>query len=160
MSGVSITEGGGSGLDVAAVLKGGAEFMSRLQQFQDAKAAHDAAYERLGIGKNAAAEMDKAARMVSEARIEADAVCAEALAKATASQKQLNEFVAAARDEASRAMESAQAKEREAASKLAAADEAHAAANKMFAEASAKLEAANNAHEAVKAAQAALSKAL
>jgi hypothetical protein len=53
MSGVSISEGG-AGLDVTTVLQGGDAFMKRLQQWQDAKSAHDAAYERLGIGTNAA----------------------------------------------------------------------------------------------------------
>jgi hypothetical protein len=160
MSGVSISEVSNSGLDVAAVLAGGSEFMARLQAWKDAKDQHDKAYERLGIGRNVAAEMDKAARMTADAKAEAEAISAQALEKATASQKSLNEFCAAARDEASRAMESAQAKEREAAQKLAAADEAKTAADRMFAEAEAKLAAANNAHAAVKAAQAALSQAL
>jgi dTMP kinase len=160
MSGVSISENSNSGLEVSAILAGGQEFMNRLQAWKDAKDAHDQAYQRLGLGQNVAAEMDKAARMTADAKAEAEAISKQALEKATASQKSLNEFCAAARDEASRAMESAQAKEREAASKLAAADEAKAAADKMFAEASAKLEAANNAHDAVKAAQAALAKAL
>jgi hypothetical protein len=156
MSGVSISEGSNSGLDVAAVLAGGQEFMNRLKQWKDAKDQHDAAYERLGLGVNVAAEMDRAARMTAEAQLEAEKISTQALEKATASQKSLNEFVAAARDEASRAMESAQQKEREAASKLAAADEARAAANKMFAEASAKLADVNAKQEAFAAAAAVL----
>jgi hypothetical protein len=158
--GVSIVEGGNNNADLNAILQGGQQFMDRLAQHQAAKQAADEAYSKLGIGQNAAAEMDRAARMVGEAKAEADAIRQQELEKATAKQRQLNEFVAQAQAETSRAMEAAQAKEREASAKLAAADEAQAAANKMFAEASAKLEAANNAHEAVKAAQAALAKAL
>jgi hypothetical protein len=159
MSGVSISEGG-SGLDVAAVLKGGDEFMKRLQAFKDAKDAADQAYQRLGVGTNAAAEMDKAARMVSEAKLEADAVSAQALEKATKTQKDLNEFVANAKDATMRQLQDAQAKNAEADRKLAAANENHAASLAKLAEADDKLAKATAAHEAVLAASAALNKAV
>jgi hypothetical protein len=158
MSGVSISEGN-SGLDVAAVLKGGDEFMRRLQAFQDAKAAHDAAYERLGIGRNAAAEMDKAARMVNEAKAEADKVSAEALEKATKTQKDLNEFVAKARDETTASLRRAQEKEAEADRRLALANTALAHAAAKDDAAAAKLADVTAKQEAFAAAAAVLSKA-
>jgi hypothetical protein len=134
--------------------------MARLQQWKDAKDQHNAAYERLGIGTNAAAEMDKAARMVSEAKLEADKVSAEALEKATKTQKDLNAFVAQARDEATASLRRAQAAELEANQKLAQANENHAASLAKLAEADDRLAKAKAAQEAVNAAHAALGKAM
>jgi hypothetical protein len=147
-------------LDVSTVLSGGPEFMTRLQQWKDAKDQHDAAYQRLGIGTNAAAEMDKAARMVSEAKLEADKVSAEALEKATKTQKDLNAFVAQARDEATASLRRAQAAELEANQKLAQANENHAQSLAKLSEADNRLAKAKAAHEAVLAAQTALNKAV
>jgi hypothetical protein len=147
MSGVSITESG-AGLDVQTVLSGGPEFMKRLQAWKDAKDAHDAAYQRLGLGTNAAAEMDKAGRMVNEAREEAEKISALALEKASKTQKELNEFVAQARDETMAALERAKTKEAEADRRLALANTAyaqaaakHAAAEDKLADVTAKQEA-------------------
>jgi hypothetical protein len=159
MSGVSITEGG-SGLDVAAVLAGGPEFMARLQAWKDAKDAHDAALADLNLGKGARAALDEASRTLDAAKAQAEAIQAEALDKATKTQKQLNEFVAQVQGEQTRAMESAQSKEREASQKLAAADENHAASVKALNEANDKLAKANAAQDAVSKAQQALSAAL
>jgi hypothetical protein len=159
MAGVSLDSGGPS-LDVATVLAGGDAFLKRLEAWQQAKDAHDQAYARLGLGQDAAAERDRAARMVSEAQAEAEAIRAQELEKATAKQKTLNEFIAQAQAETSRAMEAAQRSEREANAKLAAANENHAASLKALSEANEKLEAARGAHAAVQAAQAALAKAL
>jgi hypothetical protein len=100
MSGVSITSGGNNGFDAPAILAGGAEFLARLQEFTDRKNAADAAYARLGIGENVAAEMDKAARMTSDAKAEADSIVNQAMQDAAARQKSLGEFIAQARDAA------------------------------------------------------------
>jgi colicin import membrane protein len=159
LSGVSITEGG-SGLDVATVLSGGPEFMARLQQWKEAKDAHDAAYERLGIGTNAAAEQDRAARMVNEAKAEADKVSAEALEKAAKTQKDLNAFVAQARDETTAALRRAQEKEAEADRRLAMANTALAHATAKDNAAEAKLADVNAKQEAFAAAAAVLNKAV
>jgi hypothetical protein len=102
----------------------------------------------------------KAARLIESAKAEAEQIKAQELDRATSKQKSLNEFVARATQETTRAVEAAQAKEAEADRKLAMADEAHKAATAKLADADAKLAAATNAHEAVKLAQAALSKAL
>jgi hypothetical protein len=151
---------GGSNLDVQTILAGGSAFMSRLEQWKTAKEEHDRSYERLGIGQNVAAEMDKAARMTAEARLEAEAISKQALEAASKSQRTLNEFVATAKDEANRAMRAAQEKEAEADRRLAAAKEAHAAADAKLAEADDRLGKAKAAHEAVLAASAALNKAV
>jgi hypothetical protein len=158
--GVSITEGSGGSLDMDLVLKAGQGFLDRLAQLKAAKDAHDAAYERLGIGKNAAEQMDLAARMVNEAKLEADKVSALALEKAAKSQKDLNEFVANAKDATMQQLQDAQAKNAEADRKLAAANENHAASLAKLAEADDRLAKAKAAHEAVLAAQAALNKAV
>jgi hypothetical protein len=157
MSGVSISEGG-AGLDVQTVLSGGPAFMQRLQQWQDAKAAHDAAYERLGIGTNVAAEMDKAARMTAEAKLEAEAISAQALEKATAAQKSLNEFVANARDETTAALRRAQEKEAEADRRLGLANTALAHATAKHDAAEAKLASVNEKEAAFAAAAKVLGK--
>jgi hypothetical protein len=157
MSGVSITEGG-AGLDVAAVLKGGPEFMQRLQQWQDAKSEHDRAYERLGIGTNAAEQMDLAGRMVGDAKTEAEKIHAEALSKATETQRSLNAFVAQARDETTAALRRAQEKEAAADQALALANEKHMAASKALDEANGKLADVNAKQAAFAAAAAVLGK--
>jgi hypothetical protein len=138
MSGVSISEGG-AGLDVATVLQGGDAFMKRLQAWNEAKTAHDEAFNRLGIGQNVAAEVDKAARMTAEARLEAEQISAQALEKATAAQKSLNEFVAKARDETTAALRRAQEKEAEADRRLGLANTALAHATAKHDAAEAKL---------------------
>jgi hypothetical protein len=150
---------GGSNLDVQTILAGGSAFMQRLEQWKTAKDEHDKAYERLGIGQNVAAEMDKAARMTAEAKLEAEAISKQALEAASKSQRTLNEFVATAKDEANRAMRSAQEKEAEADRKLAAAQELHAAAEAKHAAAEAKLESVNAKEEAFRQAAAVLNKA-
>jgi hypothetical protein len=160
VSGVSIDGGGGASLDVQQVLNGGQAFLDRLQAFQDAKAAHDAAFAKLGLGQNAAAEMDRAARMVEQAKAEAEQIRAQELEKSVSKQRQLNEFIAQATDETKRAMESAQAKERELEALRIAAVEDRRATARALDEANAKLEAARGAHAAVQAAQVALAKAL
>jgi hypothetical protein len=138
MSGVSISEGG-AGLDVATVLQGGDAFMKRLAEWKAAKDEHDSAYQRLGIGQNVAEQMDLAARMTAQARAEAEAISAQALDKAAKTQKELNEFVAQARDETTAALRRAQEKEAEADRKLAAANENHDAAAQKLADADARL---------------------
>jgi hypothetical protein len=157
MSGVSITEGG-AGLDVQTVLSGGPEFMKRLQAWKDAKDAHDQAYQRLGIGTNAAAEQDRAARMVNEAKEEAEKVSALALEKASKTQKELNEFVAQARDETMAALERARAKEAEADRRLALANTAHSSAAAKLADVEARQASIEAKEQAFAAAAAVLGK--
>jgi hypothetical protein len=77
--------------------------------------------------------------MVNEAKLEAEAVSQQALSKATAAQKQLNEFCAQARDEATAALRRAQEKEDKADRVLAAANQFNATASQKLAEAEAKL---------------------
>jgi hypothetical protein len=99
--GVSIVEGGGGGgYDAQSILSGGADFLARLQQFTDAKNQADAAYERLGIGKNVAEQMDLAARMTADAKAEAESIKNQAIQDAAGRQKNLAEFIANARDAA------------------------------------------------------------
>jgi hypothetical protein len=157
MSGVSISEGG-SGLDVQTILAGGEGFMKRLAEWKAAKDAHDRAYERLGVGQNAAAEMDKAGRMVNEAKIEAEAISAQALEKAAKTQKDLNAFVAQARDETIAALRRAQEKEVEADRRLDLANAAYAQAGAKLADAEAKLADVNAKQAAFAAAAAVLGK--
>lgn len=46
--------------DLGLVLKGGSDLAARLQQLADARAEHDAAFERLKLGKNAQSAMQRA----------------------------------------------------------------------------------------------------
>jgi hypothetical protein len=91
-------------------------------------------------------------------KAEAELIRTQALEKATKTQRDLSEFVAATMAEQKRAMESAQSKEITAESLRAAAAEDRAAAAKIMAEAQETLQKANSARDAIAAAQAALGK--
>jgi hypothetical protein len=159
MGGVSITESAGGGYDAASILSGGKDFLDRLQQFTDAKNAADQAYERLGLGQDVAAEMNKSALMAANAKIEADGIVNQAMQDAAAKQKSLGEFIARTRDEA--------AADRQAAAELkAAAEQDRAAAADLLADAArknadadARLASINAKEQAFAAAAAVLSKA-
>jgi hypothetical protein len=159
MSGVSI-DSGGSNLDVATILNGGADFLKRLEQWQAAKAEHDAALANLGIGQDAVAARDEAARQLDAAKAKAAEIEAQSLSDATEKQRKLNDFIASATQETTRAVEAARANEAATAAKLAAADEAHKAAAKANAEAQDLLAKHRAAAEAVQKAQAALANTL
>jgi hypothetical protein len=153
--GMSIDQG--SNVDLQAILAGGADFMDRLERFNSAKQAADAAVANLNLGKAALEARDEASRQLDAAKEEAAAIKQQAVANATAAQKQLNDFVAATMAEQNRAMQSAQAKEAEADQKLLAANERLAAADKAKADAVALLTKASEAQAAVEAARTALS---
>ena len=53
--------------DFGLVLKGGPDLGARLQQLADARTAHDAAFERLSLGKSAQAALDAANHKLSDA---------------------------------------------------------------------------------------------
>jgi hypothetical protein len=160
-SGVSVDQASGPGADFDIIAHGDdAAFMDRLQRFQDAKAAADASYERLGVGKNAAEQMDLAARMVNSAKEEAANERAAHLAKIAQERESFQNWVNETRQAELAARTAAESKEREADAKLAAADENHAASVKALNEANDKLAKAQAAHEAVMAASAALNKAV
>jgi hypothetical protein len=55
--------------DFGLVLKGGAAFAARLQQLADARAEHDAAFERLRLGKTAQAAFTEAQRKLEAAAV-------------------------------------------------------------------------------------------
>jgi hypothetical protein len=159
MSGVSITSGGGGGYDASAILTGGKEFLERLQQFTDAKNAADQAYERLGVGKNAAEQMDLAGRMVADAKGEAESIKNQAMQDAAARQKNLAEFIANARDAAAADRQAAAQMRAEADRVLAAANQYSADAAQKLADAEAKLADVTAKQQAFAAAAAVLSKA-
>jgi colicin import membrane protein len=97
--------------------------------------------------------------MVGEARAEAEKISAEALEKAAKTQKDLNAFVAQARDETTAALRRAQEKEAEADRRLDLANAAHSSAAAKLAAAEAKLADVTAKQEAFAAAAAVLSKA-
>jgi hypothetical protein len=146
----------GPNVDLQAILAGGADFMKRLQDWNTAKEEHERALADLNLGQSARGAMDEASRQLEAAKAQAADIEAQSIAKATAQQKSLGEFVAVSQAEANRAMSAAQSHEREAAAKHAAADERLAEAGKKLAEADAKLSKATAAQAAVAAAQAAL----
>jgi hypothetical protein len=118
--GVSIDQG--SNVDLSTIAAGGAEFVKRLQDFTDRKNAADAAYERLGIGKDAAAEQDKAARMVSEAKVEADALLKKHFEQIASSKAAVEEWATETKRITLAAREAAEAKEKHADQRHASLD--------------------------------------
>jgi colicin import membrane protein len=158
MSGVSVVSGGG--IDLDAIVAGGPDLLKRMEDFKAARDTAVQAQADLALGKEvheardqlardrAAFEADKAAQTaaiekhIADIKADLDAWKRETIAKTMADR----EAAAADRESADRV--------------LAAANKYSAAAAQKLAEAEDKLAAANNAHEAVKAAQAALAKAL
>jgi hypothetical protein len=55
--------------DFGLVLKGGAAFAARLQQLADARAEHDAAFEKLRLGQTAQAAFTEAQRKLEAAAV-------------------------------------------------------------------------------------------
>jgi hypothetical protein len=160
MSGVSFTEGSGGSVDLDAIIRGGDAYMKRVKEFRDAQAAAEEARQNLGIGKEVCALRDEAARLVSQARTESDAIKNQALQDASKAQTSLNEWVMQTRDLTQKdRVEAAQLKAK-AESLHKAARENHAASLQALNEANDKLSKAQAAHEAVLAASAALNKAV
>jgi hypothetical protein len=159
VSGVSITSGGGN-VDLDSIIKGGDAYMARVKEFRDAQQAAEDARANLGIAKNVAELRDQASRHLSEAQQQAEQIKDQALQDAARAQKSAKEWLAQTKDAAAADRLAAASLKAEAETLHKAAAENHAASLKALEEANAKLAAARNAHEAVKAAQAALSKAL
>jgi hypothetical protein len=159
--GVSITEGNSGGsLDMDLVLKGGQAFLDRLQQLKDAKDGAEQARQNLGIAQNVVALRDEAARLVDQAKAEADGIKDEALSKAAQAQKAANEWLGQTKDAAAADRLAAAQLKADAEALHKAASENHVASVAALNEANDKLTKAAAAHEAVLAASAALSKAV
>jgi hypothetical protein len=96
--GMSIDQG--PNVDLNLVLQGGQAFLDRVQQFKDAQDAAEQARANLGIGKEVVALRDEAARLVSQAKEEAEGIKNAALTKAATAQKASNEWLAQTKDAA------------------------------------------------------------
>jgi hypothetical protein len=127
MSGVSVTSGAP---DLDAIVAGGQPFVDRIAQFQANKQAAEEAYSRLGIGQNAVALRDEAARLVEQAREEAAGIKNAAIADAAKTRDSVQQWKTAT--EAASSLARAQAE-----SHLAAAQDKHDKAAKKLADADA-----------------------
>ena len=125
--GMSIDQG--PNIDLSAIIAGGADFLARMQQFKDAKETAEQALANLGLGKDARAALDEAARTLSEAQNKRDADLAAFMKQTTDARKSIEDWAAATKAEAAKALADAQAQLADAKAKADGANTVYADAS-------------------------------
>src|SRR5258705_4359438 len=138
--GMSIDQG--PNIDLSAIIAGGADFLARMQQFKDAKETAEQALANLGLGKDARAALDEAARTLSEAQNKRDADLAAFMKQTTDTRKSIEDWAAATKADAANALADAQAQ-------LADAKAKADGANTVYADASVAMQKAQDNADAV-----------
>lgn len=138
--GMSIDQG--PNIDLSAIIAGGADFLARMQQFKDAKETAEQALASLGLGKDARAALDEAARTLSEAQNKRDADLAAFMKQTTDTKAAIEDWAAATKAEATKVLADAQAQ-------LADAKAKADGANTVYADASVAVQKAQDNADAV-----------
>lgn len=138
--GMSIDQG--PNIDLSAIIAGGADFLARMQKFKDAKETAEQALANLGLGKDARAALDEAARTLDEAKNKRDADLAAFMKQTTDTKASVEDWAAATKAEATKALADAQAQ-------LADAKAKADGANAVYADASVAVQKAQDNADAV-----------
>src|SRR5258705_9580207 len=125
--GMSIDQG--PNIDLSAIIAGGADFLARMQKFKDAKETAEQALANLGLGKDARAALDEAARTLDEAKNKRDADLAAFMKQTTDTKTSVEDWAAATKADAAKALADAQAQLADAKAKADGANTVYAAAS-------------------------------
>ncbi|SRR6266478_464932 len=125
--GMSIDQG--PNIDLSAIIAGGADFLARMQQFKDAKETAEQALANLGLGKDARAALDEAARTLDEAKNKRDTDLAAFMKQTTETRTAVESWATAIRAEAAKVLADAQAQLADAKAKADGANTVYAAAS-------------------------------